>query len=132
MAMEELKVFWIVATFLALMFAAFTVYRRLILQGSASAMATTERGSFRQPQPPANRLANLHGFDTLRCQSGREPAGGDVVPGVGVLFERAGVPENTPSTIISACRSLLPHRGEDARLQVDRAHHRAGEGAAPE
>jgi hypothetical protein len=31
-AMEELKVFWVVAVFLALMFGAFTAYRRLILQ----------------------------------------------------------------------------------------------------
>jgi hypothetical protein len=30
-AIEEFKVFWVVATFLALMFCSFTVYRRLIL-----------------------------------------------------------------------------------------------------
>ena len=30
-AIEEFKVFWVVAAFLALMFGAFTTYRRLIL-----------------------------------------------------------------------------------------------------
>jgi hypothetical protein len=60
--MEELKVFWIVATFLALMSAAFTVYRRLILPSLESLGRPPHHAD---PRAPYRRTA-AHGSGRSR------------------------------------------------------------------